>query len=667
MKAIYLPKLKKIIVRNYSFYEQKPNFEFEFDDGISAIIGANGVGKTTLINMIIYNLVGYRKEIKGRKNNQKILYKNEDYFFNRINKNFNPEVNSKACSTLLFELNKTEITVTRSLVENKIVELKVNGDSIEDCSFTNYEKIICNYSNIPFFKDFELIIREFLLFDESRENVSWEVDTQGEILRILLLDNDFYTKYSELQDMITTYDSKGRQASENQRMAKAAYNELIKEKENLIDKNSEDKDIKISLEELLDNKLNITNEIEELKESININNKLSSKLVSKNEYLLSDKESIKIEIEHIEELLEKNEGKLYSAHYDKFPDYYYTIEKALSKNGECLICGAKSKELKEKSNYRIKNNKCLICSSDLKVEDTVDESLIDSINKLNNDKETSINKFENINKLINKNYALINKYKEENECYLKKLSEKKNNLILVQNELAKRNADEVPDTYSTILNAKKDLIEKLENKKKYYYDLRTKTEYEFEKYIYEFKMTIDNLNNKLSGYFNKYAKTFIGWDCKLTVQKKVIKKIPHYYYLPLVDNSLRENPDAVSESQRFFLDQAFRMAIINFMQDNVPNFSTFFITETPEGSLDLIYEEQVAEMFLKFAKTNNNIIFTSNLNSSSFLKKLFCNFSEEESEKKILNLLEKAKMSDLQKKERETLDLMIKELCGGKL
>ena len=113
MKAIYLPKLKKIIVTNYSFYEQEPNFEFEFDDGISAIIGANGVGKTTLINMIIYSLVGYRKEMKGRKNNQKILYKNEDYFSNRINGNFDPELNSKASSNLLFELNKTEIRVTR--------------------------------------------------------------------------------------------------------------------------------------------------------------------------------------------------------------------------------------------------------------------------------------------------------------------------------------------------------------------------------------------------------------------------------------------------------------------------------------------------------------------------------------------------------------------------
>lgn len=114
-----------------------------------------------------------------------------------------------------------------------------------------------------------------------------------------------------------------------------------------------------------------------------------------------------------------------------------------------------------------------------------------------------------------------------------------------------------------------------------------------------------------------------------------------------------------------FLDQAFRMAIINFMQDNIENFSTFFITETPEGSLDMVYESQVAEMFLKFANTNNNIIFTSNLNSSSFLNKLFNNFSSDEKEEKILNLLEKSRMSNLQMKNREALDFAISKLYRG--
>ncbi|MEW9938700.1 AAA family ATPase [Clostridium butyricum] len=668
MKSIYLPKLINISILNYTFYEQQPNFKFDFKDGISAIIGANGVGKTTFINMIIYCLVGYKRDIKGKGNNKKITYRNIDYFKNRINTNCEVEFNDKATAILIFELDNTRIEVARSLIENEITYLKVNDEIIKDISFEVYENIICKFSNIPYFKDFELIVREFLLFDESRENVSWKVDTQGEILRILLLDNDLYTKYSELQENITIYDSKGRHASENQRMAEASYEDLIKEKEKILKKNDTNEDDKEnnSTEKLIDNKVILTKNIDELKENIDINNKIISELADKNSYLSSDKETVKISLEQIDETLEKLESKLYSSHYDLLPDYYYTIEHSLSKNGECLICGAKSKKLKEINDLRIKNNRCLICSSELKIEGEIDANLIDKINQCNNERQLKINKLENIEKEISSNYSEINKYKNENESYLKKLDFNKNELISIKNELSKRNADEEPDTYTAILHAKRELIDKWKNKKEHFYNLRTETEKEFKKYINEFKTTIENLNNSLSSYFNKYAQTFIGWDCELTVQKKVIKKLPHYYYLPLVDESLRQNPDAVSESQRFFLDQAFRMAIINFMQDNIDNFSTFFITETPEGSLDLIYEAQVANMFLKFAKTNNNIIFTSNLNSSSFLNKLFYEFSNEDMDERILNLLEKSRMSELQRKNKIQLDLLVEKLYGGK-
>lgn len=665
MKSIYLPKLLNISISNYSFYEQQPNFNFNFTDGISAIIGANGVGKTTFINMIIYCLVGYKKELKGRGQNKKITYINSDYFRNRINNEYEVNFNSKASVTLNFQLNTKTIEITRSLVENYILCLKVNDEIINDTSFEEYEGLICKLSNIPFFKDFELIIRQFLLFDESRKNVSWEIDTQGEILRILLLDNDLYTRYSELLENITIYDSKGRHASENQRMAEESYRDLIAEKEKLFAKIESNRETSDKDKSLIENKLNISKDIEEIKEAITVNSGLISELVGKNDYLVSSRENIKIDIEKIEEAIEKAETKLYSSYYDALPDYYYTIEHALSKNGECLICGTKSKELKDATNLRIKNNRCLICSSSLKVNDSVDEQLIDKINELNKEKQTNINKLDNIDKEINSNYNIIDKYELENKSYIKTIESKKNELILIDNELSNISADQKPDTYTAIINSKKELISKWKEKKKYYYDLRIKTEQEFKVYSNEFKFTIESLNNSLSEYFNKYAKTFIGWDCELTVREKAIKKIPHYYYLPLVDKSLRESPEAVSESQRFFLDQAFRMAVINFMQDNIPNFSTFFITETPEGSLDMIYEMQVAKMFLKFSQTNNNIIFTSNLNSSSFLKKLFEKFTKKDMDSKILNLLEKSRMSYLQKSGRRFLDDLIDELYGG--
>ena len=133
--------------------------------------------------------------------------------------------------------------------------------------------------------------------------------------------------------------------------------------------------------------------------------------------------------------------------------------------------------------------------------------------------------------------------------------------------------------------------------------------------------------------------------------------------MPNFEETIREDVNAVSESQRFFLDQAFRMSIINYMQDNIKGFSTFFITETPEGSLDMVYEKQVANMFIRFANTGNNIIFTSNLNSSKFLRVLFENIRHNKFKDRVLNLLLKSKLSDIQHDNFNELNALYNEYC----
>jgi len=105
------------------------------------------------------------------------------------------------------------------------------------------------------------------------------------------------------------------------------------------------------------------------------------------------------------------------------------------------------------------------------------------------------------------------------------------------------------------------------------------------------------------------------------------------------------------------------MAIIDYLQNNIGGFETFFITETPEGSLDIVYETQVAEMFLLFAQSSNNIIFTSNLNSSNFLLKLFEAYSIPERRVRTLNLLKKGNPTKLQE-ENKDLARLYKELLG---
>ncbi|MOA35453.1 hypothetical protein D3C78_1569020 [compost metagenome] len=106
------------------------------------------------------------------------------------------------------------------------------------------------------------------------------------------------------------------------------------------------------------------------------------------------------------------------------------------------------------------------------------------------------------------------------------------------------------------------------------------------------------------------------------------------------------------------------MAIIDYLHDNIEGFQTFFITETPEGSLDIAYEDQVAKMFILFSESKNNIIFTSNLNSSRFLQKLFKEMNNHEKGSRTLNLLSKGRLTAVHNEHRPIINEILDQIFG---
>jgi len=84
-----------------------------------------------------------------------------------------------------------------------------------------------------------------------------------------------------------------------------------------------------------------------------------------------------------------------------------------------------------------------------------------------------------------------------------------------------------------------------------------------------------------------------------------------------VRGTTRRQQQQLSESQRFFLDIALRMALTQHMSDITSPGG--MIIDTPEGSLDIAYEKRAGEMLVMFAETGHQIVMTANLNSSQLL------------------------------------------------
>ena len=673
MKELYLPNLKRIKIDMYTLYEQEPTFQFEFMDGVNAIVGANGIGKTTFVNIIIYCLVGHKKrKNKLTKNSKKPEYEyyDEDFFSSRVNNEVDDDMNMSAKATLEYYLGKTKIVITRSLIENSIVKLYINDEEILQADDSIYQKEIEKYSKITKFYDFELLVREFLFFDERRKNVAWEIDNQDNILRILLLEEEYHLKINELEDEITKADTRGRHKSEDKRVVQESYTEMVKAREEIIKQvkegdNEKEIDKEMDRERLVLRKNDIESEIFNKKEQLAVIREKIQDISGESSLVEGNIASLSISYDNIVSEIKKLETILYKSIYDNLPDYYYTIEKNLLSEGMCLICNTKSKAIQKRASESKQNGKCLICESELKENIAINDDLIDRLNQLNEEKKEKLNELNNEKNKLDRMNSKIQQNKKDINLLQVDIENLERTRVVVESELVNNNSEtNSGDMYTEILKSKEKVIADLEIEIKKAYLERDEYKEKLIEYIQKFKNVINNLNYQLSNYFNKYASTFMGVDCKLCVTSKKLNKISHYYYVPEINGQVRKDIWSVSESQRFFVDQAFRMAIIDYLQSNIEGFSTFFITETPEGSLDIAYESQVAAMFKIFSESNNKIIFTSNLNSSSFLKELYEEIPKGERAERTLNLLKKGRITRVQRSKWNQLENIVQEIMG---
>jgi DNA repair exonuclease SbcCD ATPase subunit len=117
--------------------------------------------------------------------------------------------------------------------------------------------------------------------------------------------------------------------------------------------------------------------------------------------------------------------------------------------------------------------------------------------------------------------------------------------------------------------------------------------------------------------FRDLAELFLGIDLDITLQAKGATGIILVLELR---STARRSQHQLSESQRFFVDIALRMALAQHMSHEEGKASLF--VDTPEGSLDIAYESRAGEMFAKFAESGHDLIMTANINTSQLLKAL---------------------------------------------
>lgn len=638
MNQLWLPEIKKIIIRNYSLYNK--DIEYDFIKGVNLIIGGNGVGKTTFINILKYALIGlYKKDVivKNYDGELRITrgpYTNPNIYFRNRCQKLESDINAEV--VIYFSINQVEFTVKRGLYDIKMlsVEVKENGnvyylqgkikkqdeyeklneDEKKECLQYNYEQAIKKFSHLDEFEDFIFFINRILLFDETRETILWDEEIQKRLSSTYFNDPQLERERKEAENKKIYYNSIARHKSEEIKAIRRVFDTMDDNHENI--NSSKVKDIQ-QLYTLIERDKEILEKYDE--ERKQTQNTLSEcyRKINDLSNLINEKEK---EVSRIEEAALKIVWGAINPNYNVF-------KAQVQQNEICPFCNKSIDSHK----FNIDAENCFFCNKKLTTNDdktseelAVKRKKLDELYEQRQSLEREVTSFEDS----------IRKYDYQY---------RKTKTRLFVNEKALREAE----TSTTQDGEKEDLglqamlhrMQQLTEEKEDAIQMSKACERKANDFVEKIEKNLIDITDDVSHIFSEFAEAFLQLPCYLSYDKYGKKSVK--MFIPSIDSMLRKDEEELSESQRFFIDYSFRMSILSFFY----NGPAFYVCETPDSSLDISYEINAAHTFMKYLEKPNILLITSNLNNSTFIDCLI----ESAPNIKVLNLLNYGKVSRIQR------------------
>ena len=355
-RQIYLPELLSINIKNYTLYPNGLDYTFNFVKGVNLVLGGNGMGKTTFVNIIRFAILGLYKKPFGytRTYQGNIIEKRQlfpqKYFSSRMDDSVRTDTSPTV--SISMKINSITVELTRDLSSITLTKLKVDGievlgNLIDQFSYEKlsdiekkdtlpykYENIIKTNTNLDF-DDLIFFVNEVLFFGEDHKTILWNdegffPDVQSELFNKYFNDPDLDKKRQEAIRKAKYFDSLSRHSSEDMR----AINKVL----------SKMKDAPVT--NLSTNKGNIAFTLIDLKtELARVNTKLETiqkERASKSQYislLQNDINKISLSVNDKDKQLTQIEEELNSHIWETlYPSYHIFIKNIqLNHVSQCAV------------------------------------------------------------------------------------------------------------------------------------------------------------------------------------------------------------------------------------------------------------------------------------------------------------------------------------------
>ena len=615
MNKFYLPVMEKLIVQNYSLYNCPVNINFS--SKLNIIYGTNGTGKSTLLMMILFSIVGpYRGSIKTkvrqeqRRDNRPIY--DESFFSARMT-----SVGEEPSVTAYFSINQDKYVVRHSLQDGRLLEVIVNDKILSGkiISYRTYEekytKQRSDSSLAEGLKEYLIfhyqeqlrestclpggintlisMLLDVMFFDEGRKLTFWNPDLQETIIGKYIVDADFYEKYCEKKLDSKALESAYKKKSETLNYMSKFFEREKEEKGIAGNKNDEQLQTELA---------NLESNIEKCEIKLKNDQILYSR---KNSELLA-------EVRSAEKIKEKLNVLEYSWYSNLFPDQYQKYHSRFSNlmvEGVCPVCG-------NKHSFVLDSSHCLLCGEKLKLNQTVDLSEIDANRQKNSDALADSKKIiEQLKKELDLIRIRIDNCRKTINSSNVRLNEIKA-LLKVDEDHTESSDKKRLDKAREERNAALALYRESKSTED---EMHKKIEESFEENFQSFKHT-----------FMRFSSSFFGEshteDLSLPFNDETSSSPLMKFEL---DGKPRDEEYMLSESQRIFTDLAFRFSVLTTFHDK-----SFFICETPDSTLDIFHEEQAVKTFLEYIRQGNALVLSANARHSNLIYTLFYSFKENE-------------------------------------
>ncbi len=623
---INLPLLHSFDLTGYGMFPgvdpDKPALRILFRPGLTLVLGANGLGKTTLVTMLYRMLTGPRDIpalMRGgdlgtaslrvapiRGNNRRV-------FAQRVADRAKDSVGH-----LVFDLGDSKVSIVRNLADLSLVSCTLNSSNRildEDA----YQKAIMKLANVSSFGDWIVLLRYIVFYFEDRRSLVWDPSAQRQLLRILFLQPDRAKIWTDREREILEADTRVR----NMRAVASGMEwDLARD------------------ESLEASKPKTQEQIREFGERLQKEEHQLDQLSSRMPELAARSEQSRLDHLTLEQQRDSKFRELEKAHLSAVAtnlphqsDSARYILAQLLTDSRCRVCGTNVPDVVDSLEARLRNSKCVLCGSNMvsggeRTPHTENLDAIwgyeDELRKIDVELEAARNQ-------------LADASKERNQA-VDQIQKLKASIAVNRNQMDELVA-QLPPEESQMHEQRQELISlraTVEARQNELNEMRSR----FKQIIDDATSAVLDRTSEIHETFGDFAGEFLLENCRLlwSPQPARLGQAGRRFDFPAFELNLsgsnfsgpvrRHGPGDVSESQREFIDVAFRMALANVATEKGVS---SLVLDAPESSLDTIFVHRAARVLGVFGHTNkgNRLVVTSNLISGDLIPSLLQQSADE--------------------------------------